>query len=162
MRSIVRCTGSGRKKAGARITVGARVLPGAVIADPGGEDVRLRTTLAALAVAAVATLPMAGAAFADPAGSAAPVPHTCPEFATRLDAQAALEAHAADADRLDPDHDGFACQARLGEPAVSEERATGDGGGAAMFAFVLGGIGAGVLGAGTLAKRGAARRRPVG
>jgi hypothetical protein len=124
--------------------------------------VRLRTTLAALTVAVAATLSSAGAAFADPTGSGAPVPHTCPEFATRHDAQAALEAHTADADRLDPDHDGFACQARLGEPAVSEERATGDGGGAATFALVLGGIGAGVLGAATLAKRGMTRRRPVG
>jgi hypothetical protein len=116
----------------------------------------LRTTFAALALAALTTLLSSGTA-----GAATPAPQSCPDFATRLDAQAALEAHTADADRLDPDHNGFACQSRLGEPAASDERATGDGGGAAAIAFVLGGIAAGGLGAGALAQRVRAQRQPA-
>jgi hypothetical protein len=111
----------------------------------------LRTTLAALALMALTALTMLLSSGA--AAASTPVPQSCPDFATRLDAQAALDAHTVDADRLDPDHDGFACQSRLGEPAVSAERATGDGGGAAAFAFVLGGIAVGGLGAGALAQR---------
>ncbi|MCO1658942.1 hypothetical protein [Pseudonocardia humida] len=109
---------------------------------------RLRTALAAVGIAVVATLLPSGVAAA-----ASPLPQSCPDFATRSDAQAALDAHIVDADRLDPNHDGFACQSRLGEPATSNERATGDGGGAAVIAFVIGGLAVGGLGAGTLAQR---------
>lgn len=113
----------------------------------------LGTTLAALGVAVgAALLPTAAAS----AGT--PLPQSCPDFASRSEAQAALDAHTADADRIDPDHDGFACQSRLGEPATSAERATGDGGGAAVIAFAIGGLAVGGLGAGTLAQRG---RRPA-
>ncbi|WP_214405663.1 hypothetical protein [Pseudonocardia lacus] len=110
---------------------------------------RLRTTLAALGVAAVAALLPSGVAAADTT-----LPQSCPDFASRSEAQAALDAHIADADRVDPDHDGFACQARLGEPATSGDRATGDGGGAAIIAFVIGGLAVGGLGASTMAQRG--------
>jgi hypothetical protein len=106
-----------------------------------------------MVLAATATLLSSGVAAAD-----STLPQSCRDFATRLDAQAALEAHTADADRLDPDHDGNACQSRLGEPAASDERATGDGGGAAVIAFVLGGIAAGGLGAGALIQRGRQQR----
>jgi len=114
---------------------------------------RLRTALAAAGVAAVAALLPTGVASAS-----APVPQSCPDFATRSEAQAALDAHTVDADRLDPNHDGFACQSRLGEPATSSERATGDGGGAAVIAFMIGGLAVGGLGAGSMAQRG---RRPA-
>jgi hypothetical protein len=112
--------------------------------------VGLRTALAAPAVAVAAVALLAGPAAAEPAERA------CFDFATRIEAQAALDSRSADPDRLDPDHDGQACQARLGEPAVSAERATGDGGGAALFAFALGGAGMGVLVA-----RAAPRRTPL-
>lgn len=117
---------------------------------------RIRTTLAALLLTALAVPLSSGIAAAS-----TPAPRSCLDFTTRLEAQAALEARAADADRLDPDHNGFACQSRLGEPAVSDERATGDGGGAATIAFLLGGIAAGGLGAGALAQRVQAQRTPV-
>jgi hypothetical protein len=128
--------------------------------------VNLRKALAAPAVLTVTLaallLPLAGTAAAGPGDLGTPVPRACPDFSTRVDAQAALEAHLVDADRIDPDHDGLACHHRMGEPAVAGERATGDGGGAAAFALVLGGLGAGVLGAGTFVQRAGLRRRPIG
>ncbi|MGH4025561.1 MAG: excalibur calcium-binding domain-containing protein [Pseudonocardiaceae bacterium] len=56
-----------------------------------------------------------------PAAAPAPVPATpadrdCSDFASRAEAQAALDAAPSDPERLDADNDGLACEARFGEP----------------------------------------------
>jgi hypothetical protein len=69
------------------------------------EDcVRVRTTAAAIILAAVGTLPLAGIADAQPAD------RDCADFATQAQAQAALAARPDDPDNLDADDDGIACE----------------------------------------------------
>jgi hypothetical protein len=67
--------------------------------------VKIRTFAASLAVAALATLPLAGIATAQPGGD-----RDCPDFASQEDAQAALDSQAGDPERLDRDNDGIACE----------------------------------------------------
>jgi hypothetical protein len=73
---------------------------------------KTRTFLASLAVAVVATLPLAGVASAQPAD------RDCPDFATQADAQAALDSRAGDPERLDANDDGVACESYFGEAAA--------------------------------------------
>jgi hypothetical protein len=61
---------------------------------------RLRTFAAAITVAVVAALPLAGTAFA--------ADRDCADFATQAEAQAALQP--GDPERLDRDNDGIACE----------------------------------------------------
>ena len=68
---------------------------------------RVRTTAAAIILAAVATLPLAGVATAQPAD------RDCADFATQPEAQAALVAQPGDPDNLDADNDGVACEILL-------------------------------------------------
>jgi hypothetical protein len=68
---------------------------------------RVRTTAAAIILAAVATLPLAGIANAQPAD------RDCADFATQPEAQAALVAQPGDPDNLDADNDGIACEVLL-------------------------------------------------
>jgi hypothetical protein len=65
---------------------------------------RVRTTAAAIILAAVAALPLAGIANAQPAD------RDCADFATQPEAQAALAAQPGDPDDLDSDDDGIACE----------------------------------------------------
>jgi hypothetical protein len=65
---------------------------------------RVRTTAAATVLAAVATLPLAGIANAEPTD------RDCEDFATQQEAQAALDARLGDPERLDADNDGIACE----------------------------------------------------
>ncbi len=74
---------------------------------------KIRTAAASLAVAALATLPLAGVA------SAQPGDRDCPDFATQAEAQAALDASPTDRERLDRDNDGYACETQFGEPGAS-------------------------------------------
>jgi Excalibur calcium-binding domain len=64
---------------------------------------RVRSTAAAIVVAAVATLPLAGVANAQ-------TDRDCPDFATQEEAQAALDARTGDPERLDADNDNIACE----------------------------------------------------
>jgi hypothetical protein len=73
---------------------------------------KTRTFLASLAVAVVATLPLAGVASAQPAD------RDCPDFATQADAQAALDSRAGDPERLDANDDGVACESYFDEAAA--------------------------------------------
>ncbi len=61
---------------------------------------RIRTFAAALTVAVIAALPLAGTAFA--------ADRDCADFATQAEAQAALQP--GDPERLDRDDDGIACE----------------------------------------------------
>ena len=70
---------------------------------------QLRSTVAAVILAAGATLSLAGIANAEP-------DRDCKDFATQAQAQAALESHPGDPWHLDADHDGIACESRFGEP----------------------------------------------
>jgi hypothetical protein len=67
---------------------------------------RIRTVLTAAVLAALATVPLAGVA------SALPVPtdRDCRDFASQAAAQSALRSHSGDPARLDPDHNGVACE----------------------------------------------------
>jgi hypothetical protein len=73
---------------------------------------KIRTFLASVAVAAVATLPLAGVA------SAQSTDRDCPDFATQADAQAALDSRAGDPEQLDANDDGVACESYFGEAAA--------------------------------------------
>src|SRR5687768_2801130 len=65
---------------------------------------RVRTTAAAIVLATVAILPLAGIATAQ-------LPdRDCDDFATQQEAQAALDASIGDPERLDEDGDGEACE----------------------------------------------------
>lgn len=64
---------------------------------------RVRSTAAAIVLAAVATLPLAGVANAQ-------TDRDCADFATQEEAQAALDARAGDPERLDTDNDNIACE----------------------------------------------------
>jgi hypothetical protein len=64
---------------------------------------RFRSLLAATALAAVATLPLAGVA------SAEPTDRDCRDFASQAAAQSALNSKSGDPERLDANHDGVAC-----------------------------------------------------
>jgi hypothetical protein len=65
---------------------------------------RVLTTAAAIVLAAVATLPLAGIA------NAQLIDRDCADFATQQEAQAALNASIGDWERLDEDDDGIACE----------------------------------------------------
>lgn len=72
---------------------------------------RIRTFAASVAVATLATVPLAGVAAAQPAGD-----RDCPDFGSQAEAQAALDSRAGDPERLDADDDGIACESFFGEP----------------------------------------------
>jgi hypothetical protein len=82
---------------------------------------KIRTAAASLAVAVLATLPLAGVA------SAQPGDRDCPDFATQAEAQAALDASPTDRERLDRDGDGYACETQFGPPSTPPA-APADGG----------------------------------
>ncbi len=71
----------------------------------------IRTILASLAIAVVATLPLAGVAAARP-------DRNCPDFATQADAQQAFDSVPGDPERLDADGNGIACESLPGGPAA--------------------------------------------
>jgi hypothetical protein len=54
---------------------------------------------------------------AAPAELGSNVDRACPGFATQADAQAALDSHGGDLERLDADDDGVACEEHLGADA---------------------------------------------
>lgn len=78
---------------------------------------RTRTVLAAAVLAAVATVPVAGVASAQPAAA----DRDCRDFASQAAAQSALNSRSGDPLRLDADDDQFACEEHFNEP----ERALG-------------------------------------
>jgi len=67
---------------------------------------RIRTVLTAAVLAAVAAFPLAGVASAQPT----PTDRDCRDFASQAAAQSALRSHSGDPARLDPDHNGVACE----------------------------------------------------
>jgi len=67
---------------------------------------RTRTVLTAAVLAAVAAFPLAGVASAQ----SAPTDRECRDFASQAAAQSALRSHSGDPARLDPDHNGVACE----------------------------------------------------
>lgn len=85
---------------------------------------RIRTIAVTIAVAALTTLPLAGVAQAQP-------DRDCPDFATQLEAQAALDSRPGDPERLDSDSDGFACESRFDEPSGSAPSGSGQDSGSA-------------------------------
>lgn len=78
---------------------------------------RTRTVLVAAVLAAVATVPVAGVASAQPAAA----DRDCRDFASQAAAQSALNSRSGDPLRLDADDDQFACEEHFKEP----ERALG-------------------------------------
>jgi hypothetical protein len=64
---------------------------------------RFRSLLAATALAAVAGLPLAGVA------SAEPTDRDCRDFASQAAAQSAMNSRSGDPERLDANHNGVAC-----------------------------------------------------
>ena len=91
---------------------------------------RLRTFSAAALLAAAATVPLAGAAFAQD--------RDCPDFATQAEAQQALAP--GDPERLDRDNDGIACESNAGGAAATS---TSDDAGSQVAATPVGGVEAG-------------------
>jgi cobalamin biosynthesis Mg chelatase CobN len=73
---------------------------------------RTRTVLAAAVLAAVATVPVAGVASAQPAAA----DRDCRDFASQAAAQSALNSRSGDPLRLDADDDQFACEEHFAEP----------------------------------------------
>jgi hypothetical protein len=67
---------------------------------------RIRTVLTATILAAVAAFPLAGTASAQ----STPTDRDCRDFASQAAAQSALRSHSGDPARLDPDHNGVACE----------------------------------------------------
>ncbi|HEX5812250.1 MAG TPA: excalibur calcium-binding domain-containing protein [Pseudonocardia sp.] len=67
---------------------------------------RIRTVLCATVLATFAAFPLAGVASAQPQ----PTDRDCRDFASQAAAQSALRSHSGDPGRLDPDHDGTACE----------------------------------------------------
>jgi Excalibur calcium-binding domain len=67
---------------------------------------RIRTVLTAAILAALAAVPLAGVASAQPAATH----RDCRDFASQAAAQSALRSHSGDPARLDPDHNGVACE----------------------------------------------------
>lgn len=65
---------------------------------------RLRTLTVSVIAAALATVPLAGAAAAQPGD------RDCPDFASQAEAQEALDSQVGDPERLDRDDDGEACE----------------------------------------------------
>lgn len=115
---------------------------------------RLRTLPAAALLAVVATVPTAGAAFAQD--------RDCTDFATRAEAQAALQP--GDPERLDEDGDGLACETlptgARGSTQVTATPSGGveaGGGPADVLPLALGALAAGGVGA-VAARRVAVRR----
>lgn len=77
---------------------------------------RLRPVVAAAVLAAAASFPLAGTAFAQDLN--------CDDFATQEEAQAEYERDTSDPHNLDGDNDGIAC-----EELISEGSGTGNSGG---------------------------------
>ena len=67
---------------------------------------RIRTVLCATVLATVAALPLAGVASAQPQ----PTDRDCRDFASQAAAQSALRSHSGDPERLDANHNGWACE----------------------------------------------------
>ncbi|MBP2368920.1 excalibur calcium-binding domain-containing protein [Pseudonocardia parietis] len=123
---------------------------------------RLRTFSAAALLAAAATIPLAGVAFAQD--------RDCADFATQADAQAALQP--GDPERLDADDDGQACETHeyaavastADDSATSQVTATpvggveAGGGPSDVLPIALGALAAGGVGA-VAARRVVASRR---
>lgn len=93
---------------------------------------RLRTLPTAALLAAAATVPLAGAAFAQE-------DRDCPDFASQADAQAALQP--GDPERLDADSDGIACESLAGAASGSTGAAGDDA--SQVTATPVGGVEAG-------------------
>ena len=142
--------------------------------------IRLRSALAAAALAAGATLILGTPAMAQGAD------RDCPDFPTQQQAQAALESRAGDPERLDGNKDGVACESEFGTTgaqsgSAGDESGAGDeqvsdvpsgsadaGGGSTagmpVGLVTAGGLtllGAGGLGAVAVARRGRARHETV-
>jgi len=79
---------------------------------------RIRTVFCATVLATVAALPLAGVASAQPQ----PTDRDCRDFASQAAAQSALRSHSGDPQRLDPNHDGTACEDyfRMGQVGPAE------------------------------------------
>ncbi|MHA6629551.1 hypothetical protein ACU61A_29280 [Pseudonocardia sichuanensis] len=73
---------------------------------------RIRTILAATALAGAATLTLAGSAFA--------VDRDCRDFTSHADAQAAFDAVPGDPEGLDPDGDGKACEDQFVDDLIGD------------------------------------------
>ena len=73
---------------------------------------RIRTVLAAAVLAAVAALPLAGVASAQPTAG----DRDCRDFAGQAAAQTALDSTSGDPQRLDANDDGVACEDYFGMP----------------------------------------------
>ncbi|SNS78718.1 Excalibur calcium-binding domain-containing protein [Geodermatophilus pulveris] len=78
----------------------------------------MRRTAAGVLVTALLTLGTAGTAHAA-------IDRDCPDFTTRADAQAALEAAPGDPERLDADGDGLACEDHVYAAAPATGTTTG-------------------------------------
>jgi hypothetical protein len=124
---------------------------------------RLRTTAAAIVLAAAMCFPLAGVAAAQD--------KDCKDFQTQTEAQAFYNQDTRDPSGLDGDGDGIACEALPGQPLGSAEHPaggmeTGEGGTAeggpdnSPELLALGVAGGGVLAAGgvVLARRRSVRR----
>ena len=127
---------------------------------------RIRKSLAVLALAAGMTVTTAG-----PAGA---VERDCADFASQADAQAALENDPTDPEMLDADHDGIACEDHAYTPTAGTTGtsaggqvttppvggvATGDGSTADtdVLPFVVAGLGLAAAGGAAFAARRTAR-----
>jgi hypothetical protein len=81
---------------------------------------RIRTILAATALAGAATLTLAGSAFAGD--------RDCLDFTSHADAQAAFDAVPGDPEGLDADGDGKACEDQFVDDLVGDSGDSGDSG----------------------------------
>ncbi len=133
---------------------------------------RIRTTIAAAALAA-------GFAVVLPGTASAATDRDCPDFASQAQAQAAHDAVAGDPERLDADGDGQACEDQPYAPAASGTTtapatggqvstrpvgavAAGDGSSSdegSALPFVLGGVAFAAAGGAAVAARRTARTR---
>lgn len=127
---------------------------------------RIRKSLAVLALGAGIAMTTAGPAWA--------LERDCADFASRADAQAALEADPTDPGMLDADHDGVACEDHAYPPTAGTAGssgggqvttppvggvATGDGStaGTDVLPVVVGGLGLAAAGGAAFAARRTAR-----
>ncbi|MFJ8745843.1 excalibur calcium-binding domain-containing protein [Embleya sp. NPDC127516] len=115
---------------------------------------RIRHAAFAVAMVAVATIPLASTADAVPVGD-----RDCKDFATREQAQAAFDLDPSDPERLDADNDGLACEERPSVPGSANtttpgavpappSAATGPAGAAEGSAAVVGRTPTGAVAAG--------------
>jgi len=73
---------------------------------------RFRHALTVAVLTAAGTLPLAGAAYAQP-------DRDCPDFASQAEAQEALDGTVGDPERLDANDDGVACESYFREAAAT-------------------------------------------